>query len=575
MRLNWQSWVSAAVLCGLTAPALAAREFTPQAGLWMISSERNGEPGRGFSLDVQGNTVFMQVFNYEKSGAATFHTAVGKLDDSASMTVPLLRFKGGRYFGGPAQVGVEDGTVGNVSLRFIDGLNGTVQFPGEPIQPIARFLVPEKQPFWWTTFSADPPSGSEGFRSMQWVATSKNGIRYRWNAKLGTGINGAFQLNLHSTFEWGGSLRTFDCKMQAEDEVFDCLPTSNSFNVEKPDMPLEIARLKFRLVGRDVIGEIQPAWDLAQRMTMNGWQDGSYSCDGSSSWCNSPSQRSSRVYATSSEMESVCITGYCSGYQHVMLQPNSGAWVIDDERTGQPGRGVFLDVQENTIIVQTSDYLASGEPTFHLGASSLQGANTSKGDTTASFSLFRYKNGRYFGGPAQPGVEAVKEGGAYLAFSPNYGNNDAFSHFATGRVTLPGEESKRMRRLQLEATPIDGIEHMLGDYFIGFSGMSVSSSHLRHVRLTKVEGDVAQNDDGSVRCQQRDASNRFRMSCVLYETTSITPGVLNGKGQADVKVSPFNTAGDDFNRQLRTRDAHGNWLGLGKVNLPGLAISAD
>ena len=229
MRFIPHALTAALVLC-CALPSWAAREFTPQAGLWMIAAERNGEPGRGFSIDVQGNTVFMQVFNYEKSGAATFHTAVGKLDEAASMTVPLLRFKGGRYFGGPAQIGVEDGSAGEVTLRFADGLNGTVQFPGEQAQPISRFLVPEKMPFWWTQLSDDPPSGKEGFRSMQWVATSKNGIRYTWEANLGISTDGVYPLQLGSTFDWGSALRTFDCRLQAETEVFDCLPTSNSFN---------------------------------------------------------------------------------------------------------------------------------------------------------------------------------------------------------------------------------------------------------------------------------------------------------------------------------------------------------
>ena len=350
MRLTNRCLLPALALACLSMPAMAAREFTPQAGLWMIAAERNGEPGRGFSLDVQGNTVFMQVFNYEKSGAATFHTAVGKLDDSASMTVPLLRFKGGRHFGGPAQIGVEDGTAGDVTLRFTDGLNGSEQFPGEQEQPIARFLVPEKQPFWWTELSDAPPAGKEGFRTMQWVATSQNGIRYTWDAKLGMGTNGVYPLELGSTFDWGTALRTFDCRLHAETEVLDCLPTSNSSNGEKPDMPLEIQRLKFRVVGRDVIGEIQPAWDLAQRMTLNGWQEGSYSCNGPTTYCMFERERSARLYKASTQIGGLCITGYCSGYGHITLLPNSGAWVIEDERTGQPGRGVFLDVQDHTVI---------------------------------------------------------------------------------------------------------------------------------------------------------------------------------------------------------------------------------
>ncbi len=64
MRFTNRCLLPALALACLSMPAMAAREFTPQAGLWMIAAERNGEPGRGFSLDVQGNTVFMQVFNY-------------------------------------------------------------------------------------------------------------------------------------------------------------------------------------------------------------------------------------------------------------------------------------------------------------------------------------------------------------------------------------------------------------------------------------------------------------------------------------------------------------------------------
>ena len=573
MRLTNRCLLPALALACLSMPAMAAREFTPQAGLWMISSERNGEPGRGFSLDVQGNTVFMQVFNYAKSGAATFHTAVGKLDDSASMTVPLLRFKGGRFFGGPAQIGVEDGTAGDVTLRFTDGLHGSVQFPGEQEQPIARFLVPEKLPFWWTELSDAPPSGKEGFRSMQWVATSQNGIRYTWDAKLGMGTNGVYPLELGSTFDWGTALRTFDCRLQTETEVLDCLPTSNSSNGEKPDMPLEIQRLKFRVVGRDVIGEIQPAWDLAQRMTLNGWQEGSYSCNGPTTYCMFERERSARLYKASTQLGGLCITGYCSGYGHITLLPNSGAWVIEDERTGQPGRGVFLDVQDHTVILQTSDYLASGSPTFHLGTGSLQGADTSMGETSTSMSLLRFKDGRHFGGPAQSGSEAANAGAAQLLFSMRYGSDNALTDFATGHVTLPGEESKRIRRLQLEPAPSTGIEHMLGEYYFQFSYSQPSAP--RWVRLTQVEGNIAKNEDGSVLCQQRDASNRYRMFCVLYPTDSITPGSINGKGQAYVEVTPFNAGASIERTVMRTRDARGNWLGLGKVNVPGLAIPAD
>ena len=45
-----------------TTCAWAARDFTPQAGTWVVSSEVDGKPGRGLAIDVQGNTFFMQVY---------------------------------------------------------------------------------------------------------------------------------------------------------------------------------------------------------------------------------------------------------------------------------------------------------------------------------------------------------------------------------------------------------------------------------------------------------------------------------------------------------------------------------
>ena len=214
------------VLAALSTPALAAREFTPQSGLWMIPSESNGQPGRGFSLDVQGNTAFLQVFNYEKSGAATFHTALGQLDDSASMTVPLLRFKGGRYLGGPARDAVEDGSAGNVSVKFTDGLNGTIQFPGEEVQPISRFVVPEKWPHWWAQITPSPSlQNKEGWRHMQWTATSPNGVRHVWEAFLFKGENERLWLGLTPQVDGDTSGGAFECRFLTDTQVFDCTTT--------------------------------------------------------------------------------------------------------------------------------------------------------------------------------------------------------------------------------------------------------------------------------------------------------------------------------------------------------------
>ena len=566
MTSPWRTLIPALALC-CALPAVAAREFTPQAGLWMIPSENNGQPGRGFSLDVQGNTAFLQVFNYEKSGAATFHTAVGQLDDAATMTVPLLRFKGGRSFGGPAQDAIADGTAGNVTVKFADGLNGTVQFPGESEQPISRFLIDQKLPFWWTQASDAPPTGDRGGMVFHWSANGADGSRKTWTAYLERDASGALSLdvrpeirsethyNFNSSHEW-------KCALESSAQIIDCSTSSPSDAESKG-----IARVRFRVLGRDVVGVIQPSLNSAQRISFNGWTKGSYSCK---EQCHREQFRTARTYTTSeyeSESEAYCVLSWCTGYGYVMMQPTSGAWVIEDENTGRPGRGVFLDVQDDTVVMQTSDYLANGEPTFHMGSGTLKTSTTLYGDTTLSMPLVRYAGGRYFGGPEQSGHEAATAGMASLSFSLRTGGvpND----MATGRITLPGEGAKTIRRLAFHA-PGDGIENMLGEYFIRWN--SAQPSNQGWVQLTRVEGRVAMNADGSVQCSQDSPRLKpYSMRCTLLDTAN--PG-QSAKGTIHISANPFHRdVAFDFNTSyLRTRDQFGHWLGLGDVNLPGLAI---
>jgi hypothetical protein len=64
--------ITASVMALSCTVSWAARDFTPQSGTWVVSSELDGKPGRGLAIDVQANTFFMQVFGYEKNGDATF-----------------------------------------------------------------------------------------------------------------------------------------------------------------------------------------------------------------------------------------------------------------------------------------------------------------------------------------------------------------------------------------------------------------------------------------------------------------------------------------------------------------------
>ncbi|MDH4426407.1 MAG: hypothetical protein QE495_08145 [Acidovorax sp.] len=117
--------------------ALAAHAFAPQAGTWVVAAELDGKPGRGLAIDVQNETLVMQVYAYESNGQPSFFLAAGPYSNN-QFSGPLTRYEGGRFFGSGARSGVAVGSPGNVNLRFTSGVTGFATFPGEPEKAIIR-----------------------------------------------------------------------------------------------------------------------------------------------------------------------------------------------------------------------------------------------------------------------------------------------------------------------------------------------------------------------------------------------------------------------------------------------------
>lgn len=141
-----KNWLKKCLVLSAMLYAGWAAAFMPQAGTWIISGELNGEPGRGFAMDVQGDTLVVQVFAYERNGHPTFYTASGGITNNV-FTGKLGRYSGGRYLGGPLQGAREDATPGNVTIRFASGVAGFIQLPGEAEAAIQRYeFASQKNP---------------------------------------------------------------------------------------------------------------------------------------------------------------------------------------------------------------------------------------------------------------------------------------------------------------------------------------------------------------------------------------------------------------------------------------------
>lgn len=118
---------------GLAAPIQANQ---PEAGIWWNPSE----PGRGFSIEVQGNSLFLGGYMYDAGGDTLWYASVGAMADSANYQGSWQQYANGQTMTGPYNAPVViDSAVGQVALRFLSTTNGVLTLPDGRQIPIERF----------------------------------------------------------------------------------------------------------------------------------------------------------------------------------------------------------------------------------------------------------------------------------------------------------------------------------------------------------------------------------------------------------------------------------------------------
>jgi hypothetical protein len=107
-------------------------QATPQTGWWWNPAES----GRGFFIEMQGDTLFMAAYLYEADGRATWRVSAGTATGPYSYTGRLLAVSGGQTLLGDYQAPTEV-DAGEIKLQFADSRHGTLTWPGGSI-PIER-----------------------------------------------------------------------------------------------------------------------------------------------------------------------------------------------------------------------------------------------------------------------------------------------------------------------------------------------------------------------------------------------------------------------------------------------------
>ena len=137
---------------GQSFDSFDSQAVAPQSGWWWNPTQS----GRGFSIELQGNNLFMAGYLYADDGRATWLVSGGAMTNSSTYGGPLLAFGGGQTLSGPYKPStLANPNVGNLTLQFSDASHGTLTWPGGTI-PIERFPfgsgVTSFQPqtgWWW------------------------------------------------------------------------------------------------------------------------------------------------------------------------------------------------------------------------------------------------------------------------------------------------------------------------------------------------------------------------------------------------------------------------------------------
>ncbi|MDH5265081.1 MAG: hypothetical protein OEX21_10055 [Betaproteobacteria bacterium] len=151
----------------VTVPAAReCRPQLPQTGWWWNPQEA----GRGFSIEAQGNNLFMATYLYDVSGRSTWHVAVGPTSLNGSLfTNTLLSFGGGVTLGGSYRGNSRLADAGPITMTFDDGQHGTLVWPGGTVA-IQRYgfgtngtatepLANQPQSGWWWGGNGDNGRG--------------------------------------------------------------------------------------------------------------------------------------------------------------------------------------------------------------------------------------------------------------------------------------------------------------------------------------------------------------------------------------------------------------------------------
>jgi hypothetical protein len=167
--------IAAVAAAVVPSACFAQATAPPQSGYWWNPTD----PGSGYVIEVQGNTMLFAGFNYDANGNATWITSNGPMTSATQYAGTLVAYSGGQTLTGEYQAPVQGPPSGNISIEFSADWSALVTL-GSGTFAIQRYQFTanglnsppapgEPQTGWWW----DPSEGGRGY-----AVEIQNGLIY-------------------------------------------------------------------------------------------------------------------------------------------------------------------------------------------------------------------------------------------------------------------------------------------------------------------------------------------------------------------------------------------------------------
>ncbi|MDR0227256.1 MAG: hypothetical protein LBI66_12640 [Burkholderiaceae bacterium] len=175
------------------------------------------------------------------------------------------------------------------------------------------------------------------------------------------------------------------------------------------------------------------------------------------------------------------------GLAHAFM-PSNGTWVVTSELDGKPGRGLAIDAQNGTLVMQMYAYESSGQPTFYMTSGALS-------NNRFAAPLTRYKGGRHLGSGPLSGSEDRNVGQVSMRFTSGI----------TGFITLPGEPEVAISRFNFGYPAV--VSSLRGIWTLtstGSEGLQTLAADLRRQAGATSNGNgLMSTDNGDFGCEHQ------------------------------------------------------------------------